>query len=221
MGRRRLGTAALAVLAIGVFGGCSTEAKESAQDKPTTPTPTRTPVAAGAPWYDDVQPAAPATKVGADGSPCKLAINFSVPAKWKVEPVEASGELASLAQQGGATARCEIDAKPAGNIGFIRVWTVDRGGVGAQAALEKFVAGSSEATDVQYRRTRAGSLDSFEATYLLKSKLTGEERRGRAISVATGRSGTLLISLGGMDTQEFEEMLPAYLLAKQSVELTK
>ncbi|MFD1320236.1 lipoprotein [Micromonospora sonneratiae] len=221
MTQRRPGTALLAVLTVGVLGGCSTEPEKSAQGGSTAPSPTTTPVAAGPPWYDDVQAGAAATKVGAADSPCKLAITFSVPAKWKVKPVEVSEEFASLAQQGGATARCEIDAKPAGNIGFIRVWTVDQGGVGAQAALEKFVAGSSEVTDVQYRRTKAGGLDSFEATYLQKSKLTGEERRGRAICVATGRSGTLLISLGGMDTEEFEEMLPAYVLAKQSISLTQ
>lgn len=214
---RQLMAAILAMSAIGMLSGCAGAAEDSS--RAGSATASAIPVATGAPWYDDVQAAEAATQVGATGTPCELPITFSVPAKWKVEPIELSGELAGLATMGGATARCEIDAKPAGNIGFLRVWVVDQRGVEARKGLEAFLAAVGETTEFQYRDTKAGPLDVVEVTYLQKSGLIGDDRRARALGVVTP-SDTVLITLGGIDTEEFEGMLPAYALLKQSLKLT-
>ncbi|MEO3745370.1 lipoprotein [Plantactinospora sp. B5E13] len=218
---RNLRVAVLAALTVGLVAGCADDPKPSPGDAAAAANPTATSTAPGAPWYDDVAPAAAATKVGPKGAGCELPVTFDLPAQWKPKPIEFHPELAELIQQGGSTAVCEIDAKPAGNIGFLRVWIVDRGAViGARKGLEEFLAAQGKLTDLQYRDTLAGPLRATEATYLEGSELTGESKRGRALVAAT-RYGTVLITLGGMDTEEFEAMLPAYQLAKQTISVTR
>ncbi|MGC4806803.1 lipoprotein [Micromonospora sp. DT233] len=169
------------------------------------------PVAAGAPWHDDVAPAAADITVGPKGSACPLPMTFSMPADWKVKSAKATGFKA-----GPALLLCEIDAKPAGNIGFLRVWRIEGAApANPQATVDAFLAEySKKATDQQYRPTKAGQVDSTEATWV------EEEARKRAI-VIPAEGGTMMLTLGGLDDEEFEEMLPAYQLAKSSVSLPK
>ncbi|WP_347404845.1 lipoprotein [Micromonospora sp. WMMD1102] len=158
----------------------------------------------------------PSTPPSVQVKQIRLRISFEMPARWKAKPVEVDPEFAELAELGGANMWCEIDAKPAGNIGFLRVWMVDRGAViGARKGLEQFLDEYGKLTDVQYRETKAGPISAIEATFLKESELTGEPTRGRALVVGT-RMGTFLLTLGGTDTEEYEEMLPAYQLAKST-----
>ena len=48
-------------------------------------------------------------------------MTFSVPAKRKAEEAVKGGAEFTI---GPAVPVCEIDAKPAGNIGFLRVWQI-------------------------------------------------------------------------------------------------
>lgn len=52
--------------------------------------------------------------------------------------------------------------------------------------------------------------------YETYSKLLDESKREHALAVITP-SGAVVLHLGGMDTNEHKEMLPAYELAKQSL----
>ncbi|MFC6019309.1 lipoprotein [Plantactinospora solaniradicis] len=218
---RRIRAAVLAALTIGIAAGCGDGAETPSAGGAASASPSTTPVAPGPPWYDDVAPATAATKVGPTGTSCELPITFDLPAKWKAKPVVFNPDFAELIQVGGSTMSCEIDAKPAGNIGFMRVWVVDRGAViGARKGLEEFVAKYGKLTDVQYRDTKAGPLIATEVTFMEESELTGETKRGRALVVAT-RFGTMLLTLSGTDTEEFEAMFPAFQLAKQTVSVTR
>ncbi|MEE6263792.1 lipoprotein [Plantactinospora sonchi] len=217
----KLRVAVLAALTIALAAGCAGDPESTNGGGSTSASPSATPPAPGPPWYDDVAPAAAAVKVGPEGTDCEMPITFDVPASWKPKDIEFNPEFAELMQQGGSTATCEIDAKPTGNIGFLRIWVVDRGAViGARKGLEEFLAANGEITELQYRDTLAGPLRATEATYLQKSELTGEFRRERALVVAT-RFGTMLLTLAGLDTEEFEAMLPAYQLAKQTISVTR
>ncbi|MEU4713623.1 lipoprotein [Micromonospora purpureochromogenes] len=205
--------AVLAALTLTVATGCAEDAKEPAVAPSPSPSasPTASPIAAGPPWYDEVAPAAAGTTVGPEGSTCPLPITFSVPPKWKVKAVTSGKDF----QIGPAVPLCEIDAKPAGHIGFLRVWRVE----GAtprtpQVTLDKFIEDYGTAEERQYRRTKAGPLDSFEATW------TGDDGRKRAILVSS-LYGKMLVTLGGADDEEFTAMLPAYQLAKSSTNLPK
>ncbi|MFI9642585.1 lipoprotein [Micromonospora sp. NPDC051925] len=204
-------TAALAALTLTLTTGCARATTEQATPPPSAG-PTAAPVAAGPPWYDDVAPATAATTVGPEGSACQLAMTFSVPAQWKVEAVTAGREEFTL---GPAVPVCEIDAKPAGHIGFLRIWQIEAATpLSPQEAVDKYLAAFDGPKEQQYRKTKAGPLDAFEATW------TEEGERKRALLVSTG-SGRLMVTLGGLDTEEFEAMLPAYQLAKSSVHLPK
>ncbi|MFI6418953.1 lipoprotein [Streptomyces sp. NPDC050842] len=181
-------------------------------------------------------PAAPATAVaaaahatlGGPGTACALPVSFGLAEKWKPEAIESpeDPEFAALTRQGPATVRCEVDAKPAGNVGYLRVWTAGKGtaekgsaGKGsARAALEGFVKAEEKTSAVTYRETKAGALPATEVTYTVHNEVTEESKEERAFAVATPK-GTVIVHLGGLDTEEHRAMLPAYELARTTLKL--
>ncbi|MFC9942363.1 lipoprotein [Streptomyces pratensis] len=158
--------------------------------------------------------------LGAPGSACELPVTFDLATGWKPEAVEVDpgSEFAELGQQGSATMVCEIDAKPAGNIGYIRVWQAEGSGTAPRAALEDFVAGDANASAASYEVTEAGAVAAAEVTYTVRTELSDERKKERAFAVATPE-GPVVVHLGGLDSQEHEEMLPAYELARNTLKL--
>ncbi|GAB7106422.1 hypothetical protein JCM4814A_47360 [Streptomyces phaeofaciens JCM 4814] len=167
--------------------------------------------------------------IGAAGSACELPVSFDTAEFWKPKAVDAegerekSGDLAELAdallRQGPVTVACEIDAKPAGKIGFLRVYTGEPGDADARAVLKEFVAAEDGVSREKYRSFEAGDVTGTEVEYLTTSELLEETKKERALAVATP-DGTVILHLGGMDTEEHEAMLPAYELAKSTLRVT-
>ncbi|MFF5364891.1 lipoprotein [Streptomyces scabiei] len=178
--------------------------------------------------------------VGAAGSACELPVTFETAEKWRPEAVETgapgggsgseedelAAELAEgLLHQGPFTAACEIDAKPAGNIGFLRVWTGkteakggDAKGGDAKALLKKFVAAEGNTSVAEYHAFRSDSgVPGAEVEYLYTSEALGETKKERAFLTITPEGATVVVHLGGLDTEEHEEMLPAYELARRTL----
>ncbi|MFI2372420.1 lipoprotein [Streptomyces sp. NPDC018833] len=217
-------TAATAVLALGGLTGCSSE---------TQPEPE--PAAAAGDAGGKPERAAEATPgseqrgtansvrkgatIGAPGSPCPMPVTFDVAADWKPEAVASAAdeEFGALLKQGPVTLVCEIDAKPAGNIGFIRVWTGGTAGDDAREALRAFVADAAKKREKEsYTDTKAGGLAAVEVTYVNTDEMLDEPKKERAFAVTTPK-GVVIVDLGGFDTAEHEAMLPAYELARKSV----
>ncbi|WP_406508256.1 lipoprotein [Streptomyces sp. NBC_00212] len=166
--------------------------------------------------------AAKGSAVGAAGSACTLPVAFDLAAKWKAKPVEpeaADSPLAGLSKQGPFTMACEMDAKPAGNVGFLRAWTEDAKSGTPRSALEAFVGANKNASKATYEEIKAGSLPATEVVFETYNKLMDESKQERALAVVTPK-GTLVLHLSGLDTQEQTEMLPAYELAKSSMKPT-
>ncbi|GGY29931.1 lipoprotein [Streptomyces xanthochromogenes] len=205
MKRNVMRGAATAALAAAVLTGCGEEEKPKPAAAPGASSPARPSTAAGG-------------SVGATGSACALPASFDLVAKWKPKAVAAGSPLAGLAQQGPFRMACEIDAKPAGNIGFLRAWTGTASSGTPRAALESFVGADRTASRATYKETRAGSLPAAEVVYETYSKLLDESKQEHALAVVTPK-GTLVLHLGGLDTQEHRAMLPAYELAKGSMRL--
>ncbi|MFJ8887672.1 lipoprotein [Streptomyces sp. NPDC102402] len=159
-------------------------------------------------------------RLGGAGSACELPVSFDLAAGWKPEAVDVDpgSEFAELGRQGSATMVCEIDAKPAGHIGYIRVWQGKGASTTPRAALEDFVAGAQDASKAAYEETEAGPVPAAEVTYTVSGELLDEPKTERAFAVATPE-GPVVVHLGGLDPQEHEEMLPAYELARDSLEL--
>ncbi len=177
--------------------------------------------------------------IGAAGSACELPVTFDIAQYWEAEAVDAgtekdgsagSGdssadaeddELAqeiadALMHQGPVTAACEVDAKPAGNIGFLRIWTGEPGADDARTVLEAFLAEESGVSKAKYSAFKAGGLAGAEVNYLVTSELLEETKEETALAVST-EEGPVVIHLGGMDTDEHRAMLPAYELAKKTL----
>ncbi|MQY34287.1 hypothetical protein SRB17_22530 [Streptomyces sp. RB17] len=174
--------------------------------------------------------------IGAAGSACELPVRFDIAKRWKARAIDAEAELSkaskgsdgdlsgSLAdaflRQGPVTAACEIDAKPAGHIGFLRVWTGKAGKADAGSVLRGFVAAEDNAGKAKYHSFRTGGgLTGVEVEYLYTSKLLDETKKETALAVGTP-DGPVVLHLGGMDSEEHEAMRPAYELAKQTLELS-
>ncbi|MFJ6080119.1 lipoprotein [Streptomyces sp. NPDC092369] len=164
--------------------------------------------------------------IGTSGSACELPVTFDIAAKWKAKSIDAKSagdgsdladEIAdALLHQGPVTAACEVDAKPAGHIGFLRVWTGKPGKDDARTVLEAFVKAEDNTSKPKYTTFRSGGLDGVEVEYLFTSKLLEETKKERALAVTTA-SGPVVLHLGGLDSEEHEDMLPAFELAKQTL----
>ncbi|MFI5972367.1 lipoprotein [Streptomyces sp. NPDC051452] len=173
--------------------------------------------------------------IGAAGSACEMPVRFDIAKDWKAKAIEGqdersaaskgddgdlSGALAdAVLRQGPVTAVCEIDAKPAGNIGFLRVWTGRPGDADTGSVLRRFVAAEDNVSQPKYRSFKTGDgLSGVEVEYLYTSKLLEETKKESAFAVSTP-DGPVVLHLGGLDTEEHEAMRPAYDLAKHSLKL--
>jgi Uncharacterised lipoprotein len=207
--RKWIGVAMGAALVAGLVGGCSEKAAEgppaaggSASDK----TPAQS--------QPDGGKAANSGKLGAAGSPCELPVSFELAPDWKPVAIDDDGALSGLSH--GFVPACEIDAKPAGHIGFLRVWTTEKAVGSTREALDKFLARDKGLSNRKYTDTKAGDLPATELAYEQYSPLTEEKRRLRAMAVETPR-GMVVLSLGGIDSAGHDEMLPAFNLAKKTM----
>jgi len=209
---------ACATLLGAVVPGCSEGSGEAADDRASTSAE----ASGGGPAA-----AKSGGSVGAAGSACELPVTFDVAADWEAKAVdtepgegddEPARELAdALLRQGPVTAACEIDAKPAGHIGFLRVWTGEPGDADARSVLREFVAAEQGAEKAAYRAFEtADGVTGTEVTYRYRSKALDETKEERALAVTTKR-GPVVLHLGGMDTGEHRAMLPAYELARRTL----
>ncbi|MFF5336783.1 lipoprotein [Streptomyces sp. NPDC013181] len=198
------------LLAAAALTGCSSEPESGDGAK------------AGKPAEKSAAPAVKAAAkggtVGGAGSGCELPVTFDLAKDWKPKAVEIDpdSEFAELAKQGPVTMACEIDAKPAGQIGFLRVWQAKGSDASARETLEGFVGAEENASKATYKEVGSGGQSLVEVTYTFHSELMDEDRPTRAFAVETPK-GPVVVHLGGLDADEHEEMLPAYELAKKSV----
>nr|WTB36154.1 lipoprotein [Streptomyces sp. NBC_00830] len=149
-----------------------------------------------------------------------MPVTFDLAASWKPEAVQLDEDdaLNELIRQGPVTLVCEIDAKPAGSIGFLRVWTGDRTDRTPRQVLEAFLADEPNADKITYTDTEAGALPATEVGYTISSELLDGPQKKRAFAFSTPR-GPIVVHLGGLDSKEYEEMVPAYEPAKRTVRL--
>jgi len=193
-----------AALLAGVLTGCS-EAAEG-DDSTTSGRPSATAETSGR----DHTAASSGGTIGAAGSACELPVTFDTAESWKAEAVKAP------LSQGPVTLACEIDAKPAGSIGFLRVWTGRPGDADARTVLEAFVAAEDGVSEEKYSAFTSGGLSGTKVEYLYASELLDETKKESAFAVTTA-DGPVVVHLGGLDTDEHEEMLPAYELARRTL----
>ncbi|MFJ8196717.1 lipoprotein [Streptomyces sp. NPDC096152] len=210
----------------GALTGCSGAAEKSTRQ-------TARASATTAPGAHGTAAAASGGTIGAPGTACELPVTFDIAEDWKAEAVDsgAPGSAAdggpdgpsvseeaadALLRQGPLTAVCEIDAKPAGNIGFLRVWTGEPADTDARAVLKAFVTAEGDTSRERYRPFRTARVSGVEVEYVFTSRLLDETKKERALAVTT-TEGPVVLHLGGLDTEEHEQMLPAYELAKRTL----
>lgn len=202
------------LLVAGALAGCSTEPDAGAGAGASPGGGATAGTAAG-------KTAARGGTVGGAGSGCELRVTFDVAKRWKAQAVALDPDSpvdAALGTQGPVSMVCEIDAKPAGHLGFLRVWQGDGKGGTPRQVLEAFVAADENASRTVYTRSTVGKPAVTEVAYTVHSKVMEESREARAFAVVTP-DGPVVVHLGGLDSQEHRAMLPAYELAKRSLRL--
>jgi hypothetical protein len=199
--------------------GCSS-------DDPATPAAAPAPAASAssAPAAPAEVPAAAAgASIGAKGTACELPFSFQTAADWKAEAVDVKklGELAALAKVGDFTVVCEIDAKPAGSIGFIRVHLAGKLPGEPAEHLQEFVkdaVGKREVSGTDITELQIGGAQAAEASWETVDKEYDIRSKYTAFALST-KSGMVVVQLAPLDTGEFTAMQPAYELAKKSVKI--
>ncbi|THA33780.1 hypothetical protein E6R18_09065 [Streptomyces sp. A1277] len=208
MTRRTVRGLVPALLAAAALTGCSSG--------PDTDGGAKAEKSAGAPA---AKTAAEGATVGASGSGCELPVTFELAKDWKpaaVLPVDPDSELGDFTTQGPVTVICEIDAKPAGHIGFLRVWQGKDKDASPRETLEGFVKDEENTSKVTYAQVTTGKQAMTEVTYTFHSVLMEGPRLTHAFALSTPE-GPVVVHLGGLDSAEHKDMLPAYELAKRTV----
>jgi hypothetical protein len=201
--------AALALTALLLTSACQSSPDNA--DAPAAPQPSVTGVTGAAPAG-----AVEAARVGAADGGCSLPVTFGIADSYTPETpdVSAAPELADLLKKGPMSLACEIDAKPAGHLGFLRVYTGAPGDL--RTALTAFIGATAEAP--AFTELPLGGAPALEVTYREKSPLDGAVTPERAFAVTTPR-GVVTVSLDSVDEEEHQAILPAYELAKSSLAL--
>ncbi|MFC7534784.1 lipoprotein [Actinoplanes sp. GCM10030250] len=172
-------------------------------------------------------PGTPTTRVGPAGSACELPISFDLVALWKPSAVDLAkqGELAELYRIGPFEVVCEIDAKPAGEVGFLRVHLAPGLKGTPRSHLEKFVEsespearknGNSELKKAEYKEVTIGGEAAAEVTYEVYNKVLEHESKYSAFALNTAK-GAVVVKLAPFGADEYANVLPAYELAKSSL----
>jgi hypothetical protein len=138
------------------------------------------------------------------GTACPGPVAFDTAEKWAPEAIT-EGTL----EAGGPALLCEIDAKPAGIIGFIRVFSVKT--ANRRAGLAAAVTALKKPTGLKYRNITAGGKAALEVSY------TTHGSPGRAFAVTASTGETVVTDWTGLDKDEHQEGLPAYDLAVSSL----
>jgi hypothetical protein len=209
--RKHVGVAVTAALLGALLAGCTNQ-----QAAPSPSQPGQSSSQTTQPWQDEIRPAESGGSLGGPGTPCTLPVSFELAESWKPQAVAADGS--ALTEQGGFTLACEVDAKPAGNIGFLRVWTGPRTGGTAREALDSFLAADKNITVPEFRDAQLDAVTGAEVTYIRDNPKADVKKRERVLALITPH-GSVVLVLGGLDTEEHEQMLPAYVLAKKSIKL--
>ncbi|MFJ5775417.1 lipoprotein [Streptomyces sp. NPDC093094] len=227
-----------AALLAGALTACSGGSGEAGRDAGASESAPADPAKGGAAKEGSAKAGAVKSggTVGAAGSACELPVTFDIAEDWEAEAIDAAATeaevsgadeegspedelaeaVASVLRQGPVSAACEVDAKPAGHIGFLRVWTGEPGEDDPRAVLKAFVAAEDGNGQERYSTFEANGVAGAEVRYVHTSELLDETKKERAFAVVTG-SGPVVVHLGGMDTEEHENMLPAYELARSTL----
>jgi hypothetical protein len=185
------------VVLLAAVGGCGDEPASPGAAPPDSAAP---PAAA-----DEWAEPAPAAAAGRSAPACDLAVTFAIAADWVAKPVSAD---VAAAFGGPDRVACEIDAKPAGVIGFIRAYVATQ--ADARAALDAHLQRSAQPSQQRFREVTTPAGAGWEAGY------RDEESAARAFAVPAG-TGTVVIEWRGLDDEEHEAGLPAYVLARTSI----
>lgn len=169
----------------------------SSNDPASSPSSSASPEPSGAPA------AAAGSEIGAAGSACPLPVSISVADKWKPSAIEGEPELL-----------CEISARPAGSIGFLRIYH-KKGTTDAKAALTAYTA-KPQYSDVKLTDIKAGAVAGEEAAYAIDS--SGTKTPGLVFAVPVS-DGTVVVSLDSLDEEIQRDNRPAYDLAKSSLKV--
>ncbi|MEV7392434.1 lipoprotein [Streptomyces sp. NPDC091215] len=82
-----------------------------------------------------------------------------------------------------------------------------------------FVAAEDCAGRAKYRNFRTDGVSGVRVDYVCSSGLLGASKKESALAVVTPR-GPVVLHLGGLDSEEHEEMLPAFELAQETLHTT-
>ena len=178
--------------------------------------PTRAP---GPDWHDETPAAVGNQKLGGPRSDCPLPVTFSTVDAYRANAFDdADNEtLGGLLREGMFTVRCEVMGRPSGHHGFIRILVGDEGYTpSAQSALEEHLMRAKDAKSPVYRGLTVAGRPAAEVLYQQDMLTANTVPWRRALAVELGNR-VVLVTMHGTDQAEYEQMIPAYLLLRETL----
>lgn len=205
----RRGSAAAVVAAVAVLAaGCGSSDDSgggSGSKEPGEKDPGK--AALAEPWHDGIKPASAA----GSAEDCLTPVVFDLPKAWEPDAVDASTDDTRTRPD----LLCEVDGKPAGTVGFIRLSIDETPDGDAKAELQAHASESENPHDVEYREVKVGGQPGWEVSYLFDVPEFDEENRSRSFAVVIG--GQLVRVDLDAPVESYVDVLPAYLLARDTL----
>jgi hypothetical protein len=161
--------------------------------------------------------AAQGSSVGGAGTRCQLPVSFEAARSWEVKAIKVPAGGGSL-RKGPLAAACELNAEPAGQLAYVRVWAGAAPQETPRQLLEVFLHGE-DVRKPTYTDVTVGGQPAVEVAYDYYSETTKETRKERAFAVATPK-GAVVVEIGGLDAED-EAITSAYELAKRTLTLNR
>ncbi len=188
-----------------------------------------------------VSPGTPTVRLGASGSACVLPVAFDLVPLWRPKAIDIdtlgkNSELAELYRRGPFEMVCQVDGKPAGEVGNLAVYLAEAVRTGTpRGHLEAFVAsdfpkvgkdgkskdGKSELRNVKYTELTIGGQPAAEVTYEVYSKPLNYLTKHSAFALTTPHQGAVVVMISPFGADEYVNVLPAFELAKKSLSVNR
>lgn len=155
---------------------------------------------------------------------CPLPVTFTVAQEWVARPFDLAPDdrVGRLFRHGPFDIACEVDARPAGDLGFLRVYTSDGPSAGPRRDLQAFVSGenvpgqasgSYRIYNASYTERELGGHPAAEVAYETGGA-EGLDLTPSAAFAVDAPGGPVVVQLDGLDA---DDLVPALELAMRTL----
>lgn len=225
---RNLGLLGAVAVFAAVLSACgnSEGSSDATAGQPEGATPVESSASGDDVWADQVAAAEAGETIGGADSACPMPVTFALGQGWtptEITEEDTRDEIGQAAYvRGDFRQICQIDGPLGGQLDQLLVWAADTALPATEATLRSFLDATPSqdpVRDQQFREITVDGRSSAEMTTLTYSDLIESERRKRGFVVSTDEA-TVIVRLSGFDVADHNQLVPGYVLAKETLRPT-